>query len=272
MSFADEIAEQRKTRAAAQATRDDHDESVQAVLSTGSDMVGSTDKLAKSEDIDSVIKQLKELQLSQLLEAQAAKIPKPDKPTIILTDQTDLGDRLSKLADDIASSVDKLDTTKVNADQLQSLKELKDALNSYTDGLTGSNTANQKAASDLLKAVKAIRVSPVVNVPEAKITVQAPKVDLQPLQDTLKEYFKPPETDESINLESYRAQDIDNINPNMQYIGFMNPQGNWYIIENDVKGNKLRYLFGDDGYTQAFSDAASHVYSLLNEAIDALSA
>jgi hypothetical protein len=115
--------------------------------------------------------------------------------------------------------------------------------------------------SELLAAISKLELSPA-------ITVQAPEVDLVPLQDTIKEYFKPPETEQKLDLACYRAQDIKE-DGDIQYVGFLNPDGNWYIIENDIKGNKMRYVFGSKGYAKAFSKAASYKYELLDKAIHA---
>jgi hypothetical protein len=113
-------------------------------------------------------------------------------------------------------------------------------------------------------------MKPVVNVPTPKVTVQAPKTDLTPLIDILKQQNTEDESEEKLDLDDYRAQDIDNTNPDMQYVGFVNPAGNWYIIENDVKGNRMRYVFGTLNYSEAFAQASMYTYSLLNEAINAL--
>lgn len=270
MSAIDEIAVKRQEARQKQATEANHNQNIDAVTNSGKEVVVATDKLAKSDDIDSVIKQLKELQLTQLLEAQSAKIPKPDKPTIILTDQTDLGDRLTKLVDDITAAVTKLDSSGIDKDQLTALKDLQSSLTTYSNNISSSSKSSQKATEELLKAVKSIKVSPIVNLPEPKVTVQQQKVDLRPLQDTIQEYFGTPDVDEKIYLECFKVQDLRD-DGDLQYVGFLHPNGNWYIIENKVKENSLRYIFGVTGYSEAFSKAATYEYSLLDEAINALS-
>lgn len=270
MSFADDIAEQRKTRAAEQASKDAHSESVQAIVSSGKDVADATNKLATTQDVDGIIRQLKEIQLDQLIATQTAT-KKPEPNTVIIKDQIDIGDKITELADKVTEAVKGLDSSESNQEQLSTLKDLKSSLDTYSKSLTSSDATHKKASADLLKAIKAIKVAPVVNVPEPKVTVQPQDIDFGPLQETIKEYAYTPTEDDSIDLACYKAQDIDNTNPEMQYVGFLNQEGNWYIIENDVKGNKLRYRFGNSGYSEAFASAAEYTYSLLNEAIDALS-
>lgn len=219
-------------------------------------------KLAKTTDIDSLIEQVKEVQLASLLGAS--------KPSVILTDQTDLGDKMAELGDKLNETVKQLDSRKVNEQQLTALKSLQSTLDTYRNGISADIQTSHEAFAKVLTALSAIDRAPVFNVPEPKVMIQEREVDLSPLQDTIKEYFKTPEVDK-IDLDNYRAQDIAN-SENMQYVGFVNPDGGWYIIENDTKGNSLRYVFGLGGYKKAFKAAAGYKYLLLNEAIDALTA
>lgn len=270
MSAIEEIAQKRQESQRLKTDQNLHQENLDAVTGSGDKVIEATNKLAKSDDIDSVIKQLKELQLSHLLEAQTRKVPKPEKPTIILTDQTDLGDRLTKLATDISDTVTRLDSSKSDSEQLAVLNSLKNSLDEYNKTLSGNNKTSTKNSADLLKAIKAINISPVVNVEPPKVTIKPEKIDTKPLEDTLKQYLMPAETEEKVDLSCYKAQDIDNTNPDVQYIGFVNTEGSWYIVENSIKDNKLRYLFGTSDYEKAFQKAAIYHYQLLNEAVDAL--
>lgn len=262
----DEIAQKRAEMKQKRATEDAHKENISAVTDSGKNVVKATSALAKSEDIDSIIKQLKEIQLTTLLNARSNI---PEKPSVILTDQTDLGDKISELTQKLTETIKGLDISRANTEQLQAIKELQTVFVQYKSAI---NTDSAKAQKELIQAVNSIKVSPVVQIPAPKVTVQPASVDLSPLQDTIKEYFKPPQDENTkTDLSCYRAQDIDNTNPNVQYIGFVNPDGDWYIIENDVAGNKMRYLFGTVDYENAFQRAATYTYLLLNEAIHAIS-
>src|ERR1700751_355345 len=103
MAWQDEIALQRQESQAQKASKDLHDQSIDAVLGGSENVVASTKNLAKSSDIDSVIRQLKEVQLASLLGA--------NKPSVVLTDQTDLGDRMTALGDKITETIKQLDSS-----------------------------------------------------------------------------------------------------------------------------------------------------------------
>lgn len=264
MAWHDDVAELRGQKLASKQASDLHGENIDAVLGGSENVVAAIDKVAKSDDIDHVIKELKEIQLSTLLGAS--------KPSVILTDQTDLGDKISELAGKFDTSLKQLDTSITDAEEIKQLKVLNQALQDFMKSIKASNADDTKTDKALIAAVKAIDVKPVVNVPAPKVNVQAPSIDLSPLQDTLRQYLTSEETEEKVDLDDFKAQDIDNTNPDVQYVGFVNPDGNWYIIENDVKGNRIRYVFGVTDYQQAFANAAMYTYTLLNEAINALAA
>lgn len=219
------------------------------------------DSLAKSTDIDSLIAEMKQATVAQYLNG--------GKSTVVLTDQTDLGDKMGELGDRLDATIRELNNGDTNVKQLKSLESLKTAFDDFSSTVKGDSKANKQVTMQLLAAIRAIK-APVVHIPEANITVAAPDVDFSPLQETMKQYFSPPDV-EKVDLDEYRAQDINNDDKNIQYIGFVNPSGAWYIIENDIKGNSLRYVFGSKGYKKAFEGAGQYKYLLLNEAINALS-
>ena len=210
--------------------------------------------------------------IRQFQAIQAATLASAGKPNIILTDQTDLADKINDMVKTFGEVVKSTDQSKLNSDQIAAIKELKSGLDSLK-----TTIANKKADnSDVVAAIRALKLdvaAPIVNVPAPIVTLQErahKPIDFTPLQDTIKEYFKAPE-DEKIDLDCYRAQDITD-NGDTQYVGFVNPEGNWYIIENKVRENQLRYIFGDKGYAKAFKKAAQYEYMLLNEAINAITA
>lgn len=105
---------------------------------------------------------------------------------------------------------------------------------------------------EITQAVRSKRLETTVNVPET---------DFDPVVKAIKGQ-KLPKNDP---LSFYKAQDINNNDPNLQYVGFVNPEGGWYIIENS--GDAIRYVFGKTGYAQAFKDATKLNYRLYSEAI-----
>jgi len=117
---------------------------------------------------------------------------------------------------------------------------------------------------EVARSVKAIRLNP-------SITVSPSKLDLSGLEKTLKEALQTPEA-KGIDLDDYKAHDIDNTDPNIQYIGFVNESGAWYIMENNSLENSLRYKFGKNRYSTAWPKAATFGYRILSEAVNEVQA
>lgn len=240
-------------------------------LAAQDDQKHSTSRADAKGTLDSLINQLKEVQLAALLGGQ-------QKPQVILADSTDLGERMSEISKQIGellkTNSDLLSTAKKpkSTDELSALKALKSSVDSFistskTDSKSGTDTLT-KALASLEKAIKGIDVSPVVNIPETKLTV--PKVDLKPLQKTLESHFAQPMPESGTKLDDFKAHDIRDSGKDTQYIGFLHPSSAWYIIENRVKDNSLRYVFGKGDYAKAFQSAGQYQYQLLDEAINAL--
>lgn len=100
--------------------------------------------------------------------------------------------------------------------------------------------------------------------------VNAPAPDLTPIQQQLQANSSkvlPPQ----LNLATYRAHDMDEQDPDVQYIGFINVDGYWYILRNDLKKNSMRYVFGYGNYMDAWTMASTLSYLPLEEAIKAIS-
>lgn len=263
MAWQDDIAQKRRESVATQAARKEakqlHDENITAVKNSGKGFVSAATGLAKTEDIDTLIRQVKEVQLAALIGSS--------KPQVILTDQTDLGERFTKLGDLIAQTIKGLDSTESDDRELRVLKELQVQLKSSVASIDKGNKASEGAFLRIQKAIENIQVAPVVNVPAPNVKVDVPKLDLSSITETLQAYI--PVKEEKIDLECYRAQDITEVD-GRQYVGFVNAEGAWYIIENDMAANSLRYVFGASGYAKAFNKASGYEYRLLNEAINAL--
>lgn len=280
MAFADEIAEKRKQQQQVAQAGALHAENVNAVKDSGGDIISAllgvndgpkdvkvlNDNLASKDDIDSVIGQLKNIHLTNLLEANK---PTTNQPVIHITDSAGMvGSTVGELGDKLMTQLTAMAGDDTNARLLSQLKDSLDALNTARQGDT---TGMVNAVKDLKKVVQALDVNPQVHVDAPKVTVQPTPIDLKPLQDMLEKYMATDDGSDTVDLGCFRAQDLRN-DGNIQYIGFVNPEGNWYIIENDVKGNSMRYVFGKSDYTNAWDTAGSHTYTLMNEAIHALSA
>ncbi len=198
-------------------------------------------------------RELQKMQMASLMGSQG-------KSTVILTDQTDLGDKMKEHTVKVVEAIKGLERDASDQREIDALKEVEDAVMSLEKEYI-------EAHRELVAAVKSIKVSPVVNVPALKppvVNVDAP--DLSPLQATMREVFQPKA--EKLDLECFRAQDITD-DGDIQYVGFLNPEGDWYIIENNVVSNSMRYAFGSGDYSKAFARASTFDYQLLNEAVNA---
>lgn len=164
----------------------------------------------------------------------------------------------------------------IDTSELKSVtEELKDMATYDAKASREDAETLRKGLESIVDAVNNIKIpelpkqrpipAPIVNVPaQVAPVVNVPKADFSPITQAIEGLKE----EKGIDLDCYRAHDLKD--GDTQYIGFLNPEGDWYIIENDVKNNSLRYVFGHGGYTQAFSKAASYKYELLSEAINAL--
>jgi hypothetical protein len=202
--------------------------------------------------------------LYELKKMQAATLMGSGKSTVILTDQTDLGDKLKEMNDKVVSAIKAIETPVIPdavkvTNQVDTTKELKEVLQA-------------------IKSLKLVVEAPIINLPEPKVTVNNQKLDLAPLQATIRQALErqaPVDQDgdgipDRFDLSRYIAQDMKD-GEETQYVGFVNPEGHWYIVENDVKGNKMRYVFGSSGYSKHFKQASSYKYMILDKAINAAS-
>jgi hypothetical protein len=129
-----------------------------------------------------------------------------------------------------------------------------------------NDSETKQALADISNILKGINFSPVINVSAPKVTVQERDIDFNPLINALNKEV--PSDDDP--LSGYKAQDINNDDPNIQYVGFVNSAGEWYIIENS--DSSLRYKFGKSKYLSAFKDCAKQSYKLYSEAINEVKA
>lgn len=157
------------------------------------------------------------------------------------------------------------------AEQLKELPRTFPEIPKPVDSVTVKNQIDiEPTLKSIQNAIENLKLAPVF---DPKIEVKAAKpadvvVDTQPLADILEAHHAKKKKQAPLLLDNYKAQDIDNDAGSMQYVGFLNPDGAWYIVENDIEGNSLRYRFGASGYKAAWRSHVSKSYKLLNEAID----
>ena len=129
-----------------------------------------TNDIATSEDIDSLLKQLKEVQLASLLGN--------NRSSVVLADSTDLGEAVSALGDKLDALV-KLESD--SSDQ-ELIKTIKDELGKVVKTLQADTDSDVVAAvNDLKTAIEGLDVQPVVNVPKVTIPKTDVTVDLSPV-------------------------------------------------------------------------------------------
>lgn len=172
---------------------------------------------------------------------------------------------LSKEIRDLLSSLEKTSAKTVDKDFVASVKSLGGVARKLENVKVTSDDDIKQALNALAAAFSRLDVRPVVNVPAPKVEITEREIDFKPLLDKLNTPVKVQD-----KVTDYKAQDLDDeeSNQNIQYLGFVDPTGKWYIIENDLLMNTLRYKFGKRGYSKGWSGRAKHAYTLYNEAVN----
>lgn len=177
------------------------------------------------------------------------KVEVTNNPKIEVAHTTDFKPLLKAL-DEVKSAVSKV-AKDIKIPKNEKVKDVSvNNLKDYTDKL-----------DEAIEAIKAIELSPNISVQAPKVTV--PKLDFKPLIEAMAEK----ETEVDIELEDFRAQDINNEEIGIQYIGFVHPSGAWYIIKNYVDEDKMRYKFGKSDYEKFFAAPDLYEYTTLDRAI-----
>jgi hypothetical protein len=209
-----------------------HNQTIDAITNSGKAMVFAVEKLAISEDVNK---------------------------------------ELAAVTHKLSQTVENLDVDTLDKEKLTALQELKSSILKLEENRLKESTETMQALKELRQAIKGMEYNPVIKVAAPNVTLPEQKIDFTPLQRTMQEYFTPDSDD--LDLSCYRAQDIkEDSRTETQYIGFLNPDGDWYIVENKVRENQMRWLFGSGDYAKAFAKAGTYNYKLLDEAVNALSA
>lgn len=172
---------------------------------------------------------------------------------------------LSKDIRDLLSSLEKTGAKTLDKDFVASVKALGEVAKKLERVKVESSEDIKQGLRDLAVAFSNLNVRPVVNIPAPKVEVHEREIDFKPLLDKLNTPVKVQE-----KVTEFKAQDLDDeeTNQNIQYLGAVDPSGKWYIIENDLLMNTLRYKFGKKGYSKGWGDRAKHAYKLYNEAVN----
>lgn len=189
---------------------------------------------------------------------------------------TEIVDAISDLKEEVKASKSHLETVATKevdfSEMVSCLNRVEKALSklptenpTIPDKVTVDNQVDYTLKFDeLTDSVKNIKVeAPVVNVE---------KPDLDPVKQAIESAAPTKTLPPKLNLQTYRAQDLDEMEEGIQYVGFTNPDGYWYILKNNQQKNTMRYKFGKDNYYDAWAIAPTFRYKLLEEAIRAIKA
>jgi hypothetical protein len=115
------------------------------------------------------------------------------------------------------------------------------------------------------KLTDMVKTRPVHQDYEPVVHVKVPPLDVSPLKGAMKVTL--PKTKPAFDLNAFKAQDLDEMEQGVQYVGFVRADGAWYIIKNEEAVNRIRYKFGAVNYPEAWQVASTFEYKLLNEAL-----
>ena len=174
------------------------------------------------------------------------------------------------LATELRSMLDSLETAKpkkLDQEYIAAINKLEHLLSAIDQVKLTADDELKSGIKLLAQILLGMDMKPVINVAPAKVDI--PAIDTKGIEKALSKALK---AAPKVSIQDFRAQDIDNEELGIQYIGFINPQSIWMIIRNDIDKDQLRYKFGKDNYTQAFAEASKFEYKLFDEALSDISA
>ena len=68
---------------------------------------------------------------------------------------------------------------------------------------------------------------------------------------------------EIFDVQKYRFSDMD-VSGDPLYVGYVDPDGAWYIMEFNNASGTARYVKGSSGYTTAWTNRAAQTYGYYN--------
>jgi hypothetical protein len=203
--------------------------------------------------------------IAEMKRTQAAVLAGGSKPSVVLTDQTDLGDKVGELTTKVTAAIKDLDLKVVNNQQLEAIRSVISAVQSLEQVVDSYITALDRQTVQIVSALKKIELSPRITVPTPQVTVKSSDVNLKPLETAINSLKST-----TVSLADYRSHDLDTAPDGSQYIGYIAMDGSWYIIQSNESTNTMRYYFGKGAYSTGWDERYSHDYTVLSEAIHAL--
>lgn len=117
----------------------------------------------------------------------------------------------------------------------------------------------EKCMAKIVEAINSKDFSPKIDVKPPAV----PKIDTSSIVAAIGDLKE----SDGIDLDNYRGVTIDNDSEVMQYIGFLNPKGEWYIACNNMESNQMTYVFGKANFTSAWESHMNLGYAILNVAV-----
>lgn len=100
---------------------------------------------------------------------------------------------------------------------------------------------------------------------DPKIDVKVPKTDMSGIESAIASLKEEPTKE--VELNDYMAVAIDDDSEYMQYVGFINPDGEWYILYYDIEKNLFLFNFGIDNFNKSWQNHMNISYSQLDKAV-----
>jgi hypothetical protein len=255
---AEQKKQERSQKEVIDTTKDSSKTVAHAIAQQGAKSRLASEKLAKSDDVKEVVDTINKLNLTTFLASK-------DNWASIVDDIISAAEKIQKVSSSIDNEVTKLDSTFT-----QAVSSLQEAVGRMQTVKVEADKEAVEVLERINSTLNSLEVNPVVNVSAPNVTVSPSKLDLKPLEKALKE-LKPIEVKAKFSLKCYMAQDLQT-DGTFQYVGMVNPEGNWCIIENDMEAEALRFALGDKNYKTAWKNYNNHQFMLFNEAVNAVSA
>lgn len=169
----------------------------------------------------------------------------------------ELGKPIKELTKEVEQLSKSMQNTGID-DAAKAIDATKETLVKLADTIKQTDDKNVAMVAEKV-AELADRISKIEINPQVQVNPKV-DVDLSPIVNSL------PKSVKRVSIEDFRAQDMDEEEQGIQYVGFVAPNGNWMIIRNDVEGNNMRYKFGKKDYAKAWPKLATFKYETLDKA------
>lgn len=176
---------------------------------------------------------------------------------------TDEVKRSTEQHDKLISAISELKESIESANQAaeQQTREIHQSFETMLESVSNAQTQAIDQQNSILEDIaRYLKTPPKLPTPQVNITER--ELDLGGVEKALKS-LTPKKTRD---LASYRAHEIKDMPDGMQYILFIDPSGNWYILQNNERENKIGYYFGKEAMSQAWDESHVHDYKTLAEA------